>query len=108
LLVAVGLSLLVAVASPQRATLAVNLGLDNCLLMFIALVVRRRDVRSHAVRSVARVDATASEFEVDPSFEVERPLEIDRRAPRPVYSAGVPVIAAPVVGALSASIASTG
>jgi hypothetical protein len=96
LLIAVGLSLLVAVVTSQRAMVAVNLALDNCLLAFVALIVQRRDNLANARRPV---DLVAAEVV---------PIDIAPPAPRRVYTAGVPVIAAPVAGALTASIASTG
>lgn len=96
LLVAAALSMVLAVVTAQRAMLAVNLALDDCLLVFVALLVLRRDARArrHSVRP-APVDADAYEP------VVVAPL------PRPVYSSGVPIIAAPVVGALSGSVATT-
>ncbi|MDQ6910249.1 MAG: hypothetical protein M3Z84_05620 [Actinomycetota bacterium] len=96
LLIAVVLSLLVAVVTGQRAMFAVNLALDDCLLAFVALIVRRRDTLARSRRPVEPVAPEAV------------PIEIDPPAPRRVYTAGVPVIAAPVAGALTASVASTG
>jgi hypothetical protein len=98
LLVAVGVSLLVAIVTTQRGAVAVNLALDNCLLAFVALVVRRRDQRNHVRRKVPGPEPELLEIQ----FEMEPP------APRRVYTAGVPVIAAPVAAALNASVASAG
>lgn len=96
LLITVVLSLLVAVVTRQRAMFAVNLALDDCLLAFVALIVRRRDTRARRRRTA------------HPVVTEDLPIEIDPPAPRRVYTAGVPVIAAPVAGALTASVASTG
>lgn len=96
LLVAVVLSLLVAIVTAQRGAVAVNLALDNSLLAFVALVVQRRDARNHGRRKVPRPEPEVAEIEPSSS------------APRRVYTAGVPVIAAPVAAALNASVASAG
>lgn len=87
LLVAVAVSLFVAVVTSQRAMLGVHLAILDSLLAFVALLVIRRDARSRPRTQRPRRRPHL------PAPPVPEPVAL----PRPVYSAGVPVISAPLV-----------
>ncbi|HUQ63966.1 MAG TPA: hypothetical protein VM121_09435 [Acidimicrobiales bacterium] len=91
LLIATVISLAAAVVTSQRAMLAVHVALDDCLLAFVGLLVLRRDasIRRRSPQPVPERDVVS--FDGAPLL----------RPPHRVYNAGVPVIAAPVVGAMS-------
>jgi hypothetical protein len=111
LLIAVLVSGALAVLTAERSMLAVNLALDNCLLLFVAFLVLRRDARAEALAPAltTRDLATAATAAIAtaPTEAAPAPGRAQAApAPRRVYSGGTPVIAAPVVGALSGSVAS--
>jgi hypothetical protein len=93
LLIAVVVSLVVAVVTSQRAMLAMHIALDDCLLGFVGLLVLRRD-------------ASDRRRSAQPTHAPERAgVLVDEPAPpRRAYAAGVPVIAAPVVGAMTGGL----
>lgn len=94
LLIAAVVSLVAAVVTSQRAMLAVHIALDDCLLAFVGLLVLRRDAGVQQRSPQLAPEEVCGELEIPPA----------QTPPRRVYTAGVPVIAAPVVGAMSGSL----
>jgi len=109
LLIAVGVSLLAALVTSERSMLAVTLALDDCLLVFVALLVVRRDARAGArVRPSLSVARAGRPLRDGDECAEAAAVELEPRLARRVYTSGAPVIAAPVVGALRGSVATTG
>lgn len=101
LLIAVVVSLFVAVVTSQRAMLGVHLAIVNSLLAYVGFLVTRRDARAKPGRPASQTEPEA--------HAVAAAVHAAPTPPRPAYSAGIPVISAPVVShAMSATPNPTG
>jgi len=70
LLAAVGVSAVAALVTPAKATLIVQLAVDNCFLAYVGQLVRWRDARTPAPASAPAADPVLTPTAVRPALRI--------------------------------------